>query len=152
MMNRLIIFITLSVILAGCQQKPMASQYHPPKSLTLSIQQMQELRQELHQKGALEKAITQFPTKISSNSQRITITWDGDAIELLSQIAHQRGLVFAYTGVRLPLPISVHEQDITFENLLRVIRTQIDWRAQLEQNPVELRLYFMLPLKKGTLA
>ncbi|WP_083451927.1 DotD/TraH family lipoprotein [Photorhabdus heterorhabditis] len=151
MMKRLIIFITLSVILAGCQQKPMVSQHQPPSSLT-SIQQLQELRQELHQKGVLEKSITQFPKKIISNSQRITVNWDGDAIELLSQLAYQRGLTFAYTGVRLPLPITVHEKDISFEDLLRVIRTQTDWRAKLEQHSTELRLYFMLPLKKGTLA
>ncbi|WP_239002561.1 MULTISPECIES: DotD/TraH family lipoprotein [Photorhabdus] len=147
MMKRLIIFITLSVILTGCQQEPMVSQHQPPPSLT-SIQQLQELRQELHQKGILEKSITQFPTKIISNSQRITVNWDGDAIELLSQLAHQRGLTFAYTGVRLPLPIAIHEKDISFEDLLRVIRTQIDWRAKLEQHSIELRLYFMLPLKK----
>ncbi|MBC8950071.1 DotD/TraH family lipoprotein [Xenorhabdus sp. TS4] len=152
MMKRLIIFITLSVMLAGCQQKPIVSQHQAPPSLTISTQQLQKLRQELHQKGVLEKANTQFPTKINSNSQLITVNWSGDAIELLSQLAHQRGLTFAYTGVRLPLPVTVHEENISFEHLLRVINTQINWRARLEQNPVELRLYFMLPLKKGTLA
>ncbi|MCZ5009128.1 hypothetical protein O5903_00230 [Escherichia coli] len=28
--------------------------------------------------------------------------WDGDAAELLSQLAHRRGLTLRMTGVRLP--------------------------------------------------
>ncbi|WP_426575572.1 DotD/TraH family lipoprotein (plasmid) [Xenorhabdus stockiae] len=151
MIKRLTFFITISVILVGCKNAPPPQQ-QPPSQLTITIKELQQHRQELHQRGVLEKAVTQFPAKIHNNSQHISVNWDGDAIELLSQMAHQRGLNFAYTGIRLPLPVTVHEQDISFEDLLRIIRTQIDWRAQLEQNTSELRLYFMLPLKKGALA
>lgn len=87
-----------------------------------------------------------------SNADRLSVNWDGDAIELLAQLARQRGLNFAYTGVRLPLPVSVHDKNISFEGLLRQLKMQINWRATLIQNPTELRLYFSLPEKGGRLA
>ncbi len=116
--------------------------YNAPK-----IQNTQEM---LYSSGAInETHPVLFASRINSNSERVAVDWDGDAVELLSQLAHQRGLAFAYTGVRLPLPITIHVADITFESLLRIIRTQIDWRAKLDQQPVEMHLYFMLPMKHG---
>lgn len=43
----------------------------------------------------------QFPGRITANSQRLSVDWDGDAAELLSQLAHRRGLTLRMTGVRL---------------------------------------------------
>ncbi|EAR4894295.1 conjugal transfer protein TraH, partial [Salmonella enterica] len=80
-------------------------------------------------------------------SQRVSVDWDGDAIELLSKLAHQRGLTLRYSGVRLPLPVTIHERDVTFETLLRLIRTQISWRATVTQQSDALEVGFMPPLK-----
>lgn len=73
-------------------------------------------------------------------------------MELLSTLARQRGLEFVYTGVRLPLPVDVNVKDMTFENLLSLLRVQIGWRAKLVQDGVELRLYFTVPDKGGRVA
>ncbi|CAI1952104.1 MULTISPECIES: DotD/TraH family lipoprotein [Serratia] len=143
------------VVLSGCQLSTQSTAVMPLKKTDTqyNAEQIQNSQNSLYLSGAINQARTLlFTPNISANSQRISVDWDGDAIELLSQLAHQRGLTFAYTGVRLPLPITVHVQNTTFENLLRIIRVQIDWRAQLDQQPAELRLYFMLPLKKGKLA
>ncbi|EPC4490499.1 DotD/TraH family lipoprotein [Serratia liquefaciens] len=125
----------------------------PQAHITHSAQDIQNTTGMLYQADAINQVRSSlFIPRITANSQRISVDWDGDAIELLSQLAHQRGLSFAYTGVRLPLPLTLHVQDATFEQVLRLVRTQIDWRAQLDQQSTELRLYFMLPLKKGKLA
>ncbi|MNY55825.1 hypothetical protein D3C86_1918360 [compost metagenome] len=102
--------------------------------------------------GALNGTADRLPSAITANSDRLSLDWEGDAIELLAQLARQRGLNFGYTGVRLPLPVSVHVSNITFENLLRQLETQIGWRATLKQQPLELQLYFALPDKGGRLA
>ncbi|HCL7395352.1 TPA: DotD/TraH family lipoprotein, partial [Escherichia coli] len=80
-------------------------------------------------------------------SQRLSVDWDGDAAELLSQLAHRRGLTLRMTGVRLPLPVTIHEQNITFETLLRLIQVQINWRASLIQTATSLEVTFLPPLK-----
>lgn len=142
------------LMLGGCSHgTPAHSLVTPPAHVIHSAQDTQNTTAILNQADAINQARSSlFISRITANSQRISVDWDGDAIELLSQLAHQRGLTFAYTGVRLPLPLTVHVQDATFEQVLRLVRTQIDWRAQIDQQPTELRLYFMLPLKKGKLA
>lgn len=143
------------VVLSGCQLSTQSTAVMPLKKTDTqyNAEQIQNSQNNLYLSGSINQVRTPlFSPNISANSQRISVDWDGDAIELLSQLAHQRGLSFAYTGVRLPLPLTIHVQDATFEQVLRLVRTQIDWRAQLDQQPTELRLYFMLPLKKGKLA
>ncbi|WP_413479278.1 DotD/TraH family lipoprotein [Serratia proteamaculans] len=145
----------LPVVLSGCQLPAKSTAVMPLQDTDVqyNAQEIQNTQTTLYFSGVInQKKSTLFTPGISANSQRVSVDWDGDAIELLSQLAHQRGLTFAYTGVRLPLPVTVHIQNVTFENLLRIIRAQIDWRAQLDQQSTELRLYFMLPLKKGKLA
>ncbi|ENA1736979.1 DotD/TraH family lipoprotein [Yersinia ruckeri] len=139
-------------LLSGCQ----ARQAHPPspslQPASANSAQLQAIQQELYLKGALNQKAPHIPASITANSQRFSVDWEGDAIELLAQLARQRGLNFAYSGVRLPLPVSVHVDNITFENLLRQLETQIGWRASLKQQSLELHLYFALPDKGGRLA
>lgn len=138
-------------MLAGCQ----AQQPHNTAPLTQTSDDASRIRstqQQLYLDGALNKKATRLPGSFTANSDRLSLNWDGDAIELLAQLARQRGLNFAYSGVRLPLPVSVYVDNITFENLLRQLETQIGWRATLKQQPLELHLYFALPDKGGRLA
>ena len=110
---------------------------------------VQATSQQLWHNGALNQTAWKTPGAITANSQRLTLDWDGDAVELLVQLARQRGLTFAYSGVRLPLPVSVHVRGVTFEQLLAELTTQFGWRATLRQQPFELHLYFSLPDKGG---
>ncbi|ALX97505.1 hypothetical protein AV650_28545 (plasmid) [Serratia fonticola] len=70
-------------------------------------------QQQLYLDGALNQKATRLPGSFAANSDRLSLNWEGDAIELLAQLARQRGLNFAYSGVRLPLPVSVHVDNIT---------------------------------------
>ncbi|HCR1943867.1 TPA: DotD/TraH family lipoprotein [Enterobacter kobei] len=82
---------------------------------------------------------------IRTNSAGISFDWEGDAVELLAELARARGLQFNYSGVRLPLPVTLHVRGMTFSNVLRVIEAQTAWRATLNQYPGLLQLNFMQP-------
>lgn len=143
---------TLAVILlSGCQasQPDAAPELTPASAGAAHIRSTQ---QQLYHAGALNQKALRLPGTFSANSDRLSVDWEGDAVELLAQLARQRGLHFAYSGVRLPLPVSVHADNITFESLLRQLETQISWRASLKQQSAELHLYFALPDKGGRLA
>lgn len=139
------------VLLAACQS-PACPVTGPSDTVAHQVQTTQAQQQLLALSGAINTPAFTLPGPLIANSQRLTVDWDGDAIELLSQLAHQRGLSFAYTGVRLPLPVTVHVQSMTFDEVLRLIGTQINWRAHLDQEPLRLRLDFMLPLQEGVMA
>lgn len=143
-MKRLLTLLA-PVCLAACQTPSP----HPPAPAGITTAQAQatQVRQQLlAQSGVLNTPSLAMPGPIQANSQRVAVDWDGDAVELLSTLAHQRGLNFAYTGVRLPLPVSVHVREMTFDELLRLLSPQINWRARIDQEPQRLRLDFMLPL------
>ncbi|EBQ4837733.1 hypothetical protein T061_23740 [Salmonella enterica subsp. arizonae] len=139
--------ILVPFLLSGCQQVPASTLTSstlastPAHAQITFKQEQQRLALTLTEDGWL------LPGRITANSQRVTVDWDGDAIELLSALAHQRGLILRYSGVRLPLPVTVHERDITFETLLRLIRTQISWRATVTQQSGAIEVGFMPPLK-----
>lgn len=82
---------------------------------------------------------------LTANSDRLSFDWEGDAIELLNELARVRGMQFNYNGVRLPLPVNLHVQDMTFSNTLRLIEAQTAWRATIHQYPGLLQVSFMQP-------
>ncbi|EOG4766726.1 DotD/TraH family lipoprotein [Salmonella enterica subsp. enterica serovar Newport] len=136
-------------LLSGCQYAPAStstSSILSPTPAQIALkQEQQRLAMTLTEDGWL------LPGRITANSQRVSVDWDGDALELLSQLAHQRGITLRYSGVRLPLPVTIHERDVSFETLLRLIRTQINWRATVTQQADAFEVGFMPPLK-GTLS
>ncbi|MDX6041264.1 DotD/TraH family lipoprotein [Scandinavium lactucae] len=140
------------VLLSGCQPQRTPVTSVTVQQVSADASQLRNTQQQLYQDGALNQTPGHLAASFTANSDRLSLDWEGDAIELLAQLARQRGLNFAYTGVRLPLPVSVHVSNITFENLLRQLETQIGWRATLKQQPLELQLYFALPDKGGRLA
>ena len=73
----------------------------------------------------------------------MTFSWNGDAVELLNALARARGQTFSYTGVRLPLPVDIEVQGVTYANVLRMIQMQTSWRATLATYPGQMVLQFM---------
>ncbi|EPE0179707.1 DotD/TraH family lipoprotein [Escherichia coli] len=64
---------------------------------------------------------------LQAHSGRVSFDWEGDALELLSELARLRGQQFSYSGVRLPLPVSLHVRDMTFADALRLTEAQTAW-------------------------
>lgn len=128
------------VLLSGCQTIPADN-----GKTDISGSDKQKVSHDSQQRTAI--ALTEKNAlragKITANSQFLSVDWDGDAIELLSQMAHQRGIVLRISGVRLPLPVNLHETDITFNTLLRLIRTQTAWRTTVTQHADALEVLFM---------
>jgi len=144
-----------AVLLSGCQAinsesvtppTPAAAAHvttQPPRT-ALQLQQLW-LEGDMSDSTALPVAI------IRADSDRVTFSWNGDAVELLSALARARGLKFSYTGVRLPLPVDIEVQDVTYANVLRMIEMQTAWRATFVTYPGQIVLQFMpsLPAEPG---
>lgn len=146
-----LIGVLVPFLLSGCHQAPASTSTSTPSRLSPVTEQIAFKQEQQRLALTLTEDGWLLPGRITSNSQRVSVDWDGDAIELLSKLAHQRGLTLRYSGVRLPLPVTLHERDVTFETLLRLIRTQISWRATVTQQSDALEVGFMPPLK-GTLS
>lgn len=128
------------LLLSACQQTspPPASPDTTTKAVAIVAAQQQVMGLE----GVINARDAIPSDAIRANSNRVAVSWDGDAVELLSYMAKQRGMAFAWTGIRLPLPVSIHVSGITYQNLLRMIELQTAWRAQLVEFPGQLTLAF----------
>ncbi|MGP1047162.1 DotD/TraH family lipoprotein [Serratia sp. CY55921] len=138
------------VVLSGCQLPAKSITVMPLKNTDTqyNAEQIQNAQNNLYLSGAINQVRAPlFTPGISANSQRVTLNRDGDAVELLSHLARQRGLTFNWTGVRLPLPVNLHVNGVTYQNLLRMIEVQTAWRATLHEFPGQLTLVFLQPEK-----
>lgn len=143
--------LLLPVVLTACQSTPPP--VCPPASAAQQsrAQQTRIHTEALQRAGAINHRTLNLPAPVTADSQRVTVQWDGDAVELLEKLARQRGMHFVYTGTRLPLPVDVNVRDMTFANLLDLLRVQTGWRARIIRTGVELRLYFSAPQRGGRL-
>ena len=137
------LFIWLPCLwLGGCQSPA-------PKKADNPIEQAIRSTQFTQTNLALSDSFNQQKSppagRIFTHSDRIWVSWEGDAAELLAQLAKQRNTAFRYMGVRLPLPVNLHVDGVNFNILLRLIQTQIAWRATLSQPGDALTLYYMPP-------
>ncbi len=133
-----------AILLSGCQAAAIGNStpppvvINPPTSSGVVLQQ-----QRLWLEGDMS-AETPLPvTTLRADSDRVTLSWHGDAVELLNALARARGQVFSYAGVRLPLPVDIDVQGVTYANLLRIIEMQTAWRATISQYPGQMVLEFM---------
>lgn len=143
MKKRTIATAVAALLLSACQQPlrhctTSGAAQNAQKVETIRVQQYQ-----LWNASMMNTQTTLPEDSIRTNSTRVSLDWDGDATELLAQLARQRGLEFNYSGVRLPLPLNIHVRNITFQNLMRIIDSQTAWRATTHQYPGLLQLEFM---------
>lgn len=140
-----------AALLSGCQIMTQPHS-HPdipvpaPRPLPVAAQQ-----QALWMEGVLQQSAPLPLATLRADSDRVTLSWDGDAVELLSALARARGQTFSFTGVRLPLPVNLSVTGVTYANLLRLIEMQTAWRATLTNHPGQMVLQFMqtIPSEPG---
>lgn len=136
--------------LAGCA----SSQPAPPlddaqtavdRQIADAGQRIQRSQAELFQAAALNAPVLPPPADIRDDGQPVTLTWQGDAAELLQSLASARGLSFAAAGVKLPLPVNLSVKDEPFRGLLQLLRAQIGYRATVRQEGDRIVLAYNRP-------
>jgi defect in organelle trafficking protein DotD len=143
------------VVMTGCATSGKASSAEDANAVVdrqiLTVaERILNAQEALYQAGAINQVAPQAaPTSsaapISSNQQAINLTWQGDAIELLQRLSTERGLEFATTGVPLPLPLSIHARQQSFERVLQLVRMQVGYRATVSQAAHHLVLQYNAP-------
>ncbi|WP_174889746.1 DotD/TraH family lipoprotein, partial [Candidatus Williamhamiltonella defendens] len=111
-MKKTVAFLT-GLLLSGCQTTKIEKPADPAFEKAARSISMKQVK--LHQSGALHQKRSQFAQPIMSENNRVNVDWQGDALALLAQLARQRGLTFAYSGHRLPLPVNVSVQEMRFD-------------------------------------
>lgn len=143
---------TLSALLAGfaltgCASQPKVdhAQAEIDRQILEASQKIQAAQADLYQAGAINQETTKPPVSITNDSQRITLSWQGDALQLLAKLAHDRGLAFSFMGVRMPLPVNVDVKDMSYDAVMQMLRAQIGYRADINQSPDRLVLQYNRP-------
>ncbi|QLH64526.1 DotD/TraH family lipoprotein (plasmid) [Serratia symbiotica] len=136
-----------ALLLTGCQTASLNHRASSSVAASSRVASGQQLRLE----GDMFADTPRPVAVIRADSDRVTLAWHGDAVELLGHLAHVRGQIFSFVGVRLPLPVDIQVQGVTYANLLRIIEMQTAWRATLAQYPGQLVLQFMtaIPERQG---
>ncbi|HBV9946056.1 TPA: DotD/TraH family lipoprotein [Klebsiella aerogenes] len=101
------------------------------KNIELAISSIQKTQAELYQYGAINEKAVGITGGIYQDNVRIDMNWNGDAYELLAQMAKQRSFTFRSSGSRLPLPVSLKVTRAQYKDVMDSIQTQIGYRASI---------------------
>ncbi|ANY18497.1 hypothetical protein L540_08215 [Bordetella pseudohinzii] len=142
---RLLSLVMLASV-AGC-----AWDNPPTQSVDVDIDQqileasrkIQAAQANLYQAGVMARQPMTYAGP--DTTQLITLSWAGDALQLLAKLAHDHRLAFAFTGVRLPLPVRIDVQNATIESVLAQLRAQVGYRAQIVEQGDTLMLQYNPP-------
>lgn len=142
-----LITFLIGLALTGCatQQKTDNAQVEIDRQILEASQKIQSAQADLYQAGALNQPTTKLPISIVDNQQRVTLSWQGDALQLLNKLAHDRRLAFSFMGVRMPLPVNIDVKDAPYDTVMQMVRAQIGYRAEISQYPDKLVLQFNRP-------
>jgi len=150
--SKTVLVAVSAISLASCanhdKEKQISAQQLVDEQIHIQAINIELAQNELYQAGAINRTRYKFPSYISANSQSVIVNWQGDAYELLAQMAKQRGLRFNSQGVKLPLPVNINVQGATFENLLALVRMQTQYRAVITQRAASLDLLYLTPKKE----
>lgn len=137
--------------LAGCA----APQAPAPVAISLvdqqivaAAQRIQRAQSDLYVSGALDSDTKPGQLEPSSGDA-VTLSWQGDAVQLLAKLARDNGSTFSYVGTRLPLPISVNVENAPLSAVFAMVQSQIGYRARLVTNPGAITLEFHRPQQTG---
>lgn len=135
--------------LGGCAtpQMPKAdnAQGEIDRHILEASRKIERMQLQLVQAGALGHSPGTVSASLASTEKSISFSWKGDAYQLLSKLASERGMEFIAIGVRLPLPVAIQVKDKSFEDVLDAIRAQTGYRAAVLVDSAKLTLRFNRP-------
>ncbi|HHV7525108.1 TPA: DotD/TraH family lipoprotein [Burkholderia orbicola] len=139
--------LLIGLALTGCATQPKTdnAQVEIDRQILDASQKIQSAQADLYQAGALNQATTKLPVSIVDDQHRVTLSWQGDALQLLNKLAHDRGLAFSFMGLRMPLPVNIDVKDASYDAVMQMVRAQIGYRADVTQYPDKLVLQYNRP-------
>jgi defect in organelle trafficking protein DotD len=114
------------------------------KNILEAARRIEAAQAHLYQAGAFASPEVK-PVAQLIDGQKVTILWRGDAEQLLIRLAQDRGLVFSAHGVRMPLPVVIDVRGESIENVLSRLRSQVGFRASIDQQQGKLVLSYNPP-------
>ena len=146
---RIPLFLTVAaILLAGCATPtPVAHDTRTDidQQILDAAKKIQAAQTELYQAAAINRESEKPAIAITENEQLITIAWQGDALQLLNKLAHDRGLQFTSLGIKQSLPVNVDVKASPFTDVLDQVRAQVGYRATVTQYPDKLMLQYNRP-------
>jgi defect-in-organelle-trafficking protein DotD len=137
-----------ALALTGCASKPpdVSAQTLIDQQILEASQKIEAAQVDLYQAGALNsRVVMRTPSTNLDDKQFVTISWQGDAIQLLTKLAQDRGERFEYMGLRMPLPVNIDVKGVQYESVLAMLRSQIGYRAVVTRAPGKLVLQYNQP-------
>lgn len=100
---------------------------------------------ELYRAGVINRTPVRFIPQNSvlyAGKNNISLDWQGDARELLADLAKKQNKKFSTQGLSLPLPMNINVKNTTYFNLLNIIKQQIEYRADIQERGDGIQLIY----------
>lgn len=149
MMKHCLHYVVVSWWLAGCSSPviltPNDADTMVDQRILDAARKIESAQLHLYRSATLDERARRPKAVVYSSAGRVTISWKGDASQLLSRLASDCGLKFTQMGVRMPLPVAIDVRDEPLPAVLDQIRLQVGYRAVVEQNVNVLVLHYGRP-------
>ncbi|KIZ49168.1 conjugal transfer protein TraH [Pseudomonas oryzihabitans] len=147
--NRITAGILLAaVMLGGCASHEQSNdaQAVVDQQILEASQKIEMAQVDLYQAGALNsRVVMRTPPAVADESRFVSVSWQGDALQLLAKVAKDRGLEFSFEGVRMPLPVSIDVKSVPLTTLMAMIKSQVGYRADIGQDAQKITLHYNRP-------
>lgn len=144
-----LVILSICLVLAGCATtKPKNTpnaQSEVDRQILEASRKIQFAQAELYQAGAMNQETTKVPIPIADDLQHVTLSWQGDALQLATNLARDRGLGLSVMGVRMPLPVNINVKNAPYSTVIQMLRAQIGYRAEISQQSDKLVLQYNRP-------
>ncbi len=133
--------------LAGCASpgKPRSTETASAvvdRQILAAAQRIQSSQEALYQAGAINEVAPLSAQAVNDQDTLMDFGWMGDAADLLQRLSKERGLEFTTSGVKLPLPISIAVKRQPLQGVLRLVQSQVAYRATVTQTAQQLVLQY----------
>jgi defect-in-organelle-trafficking protein DotD len=144
------VILSISLVLAGCattkpKTTPNNAQVEVDRQILEASRKIQFAQAELYQAGAVNQETTKVPIPITDDRQHVTLSWQGDALQLVTKLARDRGLDLSVMGVRMPLPVNIDVKNTPYSTVIQMLRAQIGYRAEISEQSDTLVLQYNRP-------
>lgn len=143
--------LSIGLALAGCATPPKtgtettSAQSEVDREILEASRRIQTAQADLYQAGALNQDTSKPSVPILDDQQHVTLSWQGDALQLLTKLTRDRGIALSVMGVHMPLPVNIDVRDAPYSTVIDMLRAQVGYRADISQQADKLVLQYNRP-------